>query len=132
MPIYEGQKHCQRCYKGMTKTWFILYLPISQFPRDKRLKALLEEMGVKWDYINRDHVISAKLDISEVLLNQRKILTQSGLFVTTTFSCIPTYLQKIHAITTGKIVFFSVELCWQETYASVCWVWTVNFCYAAL
>lgn len=64
-------------------------------------------MGVKWDYINKFHVMSSLVDISEILLDQRKWLTQSSFFVTTTFFPVfPPTSRKFMQLSQQKLFFF--------------------------
>lgn len=102
----------------MTVTWFILYLPVSQSPCDSCSKSLLEEVRVKGDCINRDHVIFAELITSETLLDHRKYSTQNGFpFSYYFFSVVPFSHRNRCNCYTKKNIFFCPGLWWQGRYA---------------
>lgn len=111
LPIHEGQTHCQHRYKSMTVTWFILCLPVSLFPCDSCSKALLEEVRVKGDFINGDHVIFVKL---EILLDQSHC--------TYFFYCFFLYNStEIYVIIIQKKKIFFQD-CSSSRYIPICWM----------
>lgn len=102
----------------MTVTWFIFYLPVSQSPCDSCSKVLLEEVRVKGDYINGDHVPFAKLEILEILLDQRKYFTQSVLFFFFFYSyCFFSVVSPSHRNRCNSKKLFHPGLWWQGLYA---------------
>lgn len=92
---------------------------ICQFPNplvEAAQKLYLEEVRVKGDYINGDHVIFAELEISEIVLDRRKYCTQNGFFFFPLLVfCVLHLATEINAIATTKI--FCLGSWWQVPYA---------------